>query len=223
MPTTVTSTGSGVRMVVASPTSRSPPSAEALSMTTSPGPSGVWPSAIRQGLISGSAIQFPAWVGGRCPRADRRRIRRSDRSRRSRVRPWRRRRPRRRRRRRRHRADRVRGCRRSRTSVLLRTIASVPALASPNMSPKPVSIVSPSTRVPDRNATPSTTAELVASRRRLWAPMLLIVVLHMTISSRTPSGARARARRWGPASGRRRGRRPGTRRRRRRPPPSDRG
>ena len=40
-------------------------------------------------------------------------------------------------------------------------------------------MVSPSTRVPARKATPSTTAEQVASRRRLWAPMDLRVVRHI--------------------------------------------
>jgi hypothetical protein len=155
-------------------------------MTTSPGASGARPSAICQGLILGSAIQFPAWVGGPLPPngspsdptiwpipeisgaavATPSTVATSSTTEAS---------------------SRPRSLSSSLpTSMLLRTIASVPALASPYMSPKPVSIVSPSTSVPDRNATPSTTAELVASRRRLWAPMLRIVVLHMTISSRTP-------------------------------------
>ena len=57
--------GIEVRIVVASPTSRSPSSADALS--TRPRPATQAPSAICQGLISGSAIQFPAWVGRPLP------------------------------------------------------------------------------------------------------------------------------------------------------------
>src|SRR3546814_16129930 len=59
------------------------------------------------------------------------------------------------------------------------------SLASVNMSPKPLDMVSPSTSVPDRKATPSSTAEQVAIRRRLWALRDLRVVLHIGLSSRT--------------------------------------
>src|SRR5690606_37904389 len=66
------------------------------------------------------------------------------------------------------------------TTVPLRTYASMPSLASPNMSRKPARMVVPSTSVPARKATPSSTAEQVARRRRLWAPSVRRVVRHIT-------------------------------------------
>jgi hypothetical protein len=69
------------------------------------------------------------------------------------------------------------------TWTLERTSASVPALALARMPANPVVSVCTSTRVADRNATPSSTAEQVASRRRLRAAMDLRVIRHM-VSSR---------------------------------------
>ena len=66
-PTMVTSTGSGVRRVVVSPSFRSPRSAVPRLTTTSPDFCGARPSASRYGLSSGSVIQLPARVGGPWP------------------------------------------------------------------------------------------------------------------------------------------------------------
>jgi hypothetical protein len=51
----------------------------------------------------------------------------------------------------------------------LRTMTSVPALASVKAAEKPDRMVSPSTSVAARKATPSTTAVVVPTRRRLRA------------------------------------------------------
>src|ERR671911_278817 len=116
MPTTVTSIGSGTRTVVVSPTARSPLSADDRSMTTSAGASGARPSAIRQGLMVVSVAQLAATLSTPA-RSSTTPASISPRSVSS----------------------------SSPTSVALRTTASVPALASVNMSPKPDRMVSPST------------------------------------------------------------------------------
>src|SRR5690242_3960157 len=61
------------------------------------------------------------------------------------------------------------------------TTTSLPAYASLNARANPARIVSPSTSVPARNATPSSTAEQVRSRRRLWAHMPLRLIFHMVV------------------------------------------
>ena len=71
------------------------------------------------------------------------------------------------------------------TSMVLRTTASVPRFASENRSEKPARIVSPSTSVPARNATPSRTAKTVPNRRRLCAHTPLRLTL--SIGARLPS------------------------------------
>lgn len=53
-------------------------------------------------------------------------------------------------------------------TLSLRTTASVPLVALPNIESKPARRVSPMTSVPTRKATPSSTAEKVPAKRLLW-------------------------------------------------------
>lgn len=170
-PTMVTFTGSGVRSVVVSPTFRSPVFAAPRLMTTSPLLRGVRPSASWYALSSGSSIQFPARVGGPWPpmglpwastswpapwmfgaaAATPGTFARSSASEAATGRrvPW------------------------LSPGVVMtlpeRTTASVPLLAPANIESKLARRVSPMTRVPARNATPSRTALNVPAKRRLWA------------------------------------------------------
>src|SRR5262245_29043137 len=169
MPTISTSMGAGVMTTAASPTPRSPSVAAFRSITTWPGASGAWPSAMRQGLSSESSTQLPARVGGPSPpigspspetiwgmpsmagsgAATPPTARTSST------------------------VEAGRGWRCSKSSspklVSPRTTASVPALDRSNRSSKPASIVSVVVRVAARNVTPSTTAVHMPSSRRLWA------------------------------------------------------
>lgn len=222
-PTIVTSTGSGVRRIVVSPILRSPRSAVPRLTTTSPDLFGARPSASRYGLSSGSSIQLPATVGGpwppmglpsapinwpapwmsgtaaatpgTCSTVLTRSVSTGSRT------PW-----------------------LSPGVVMasaLRTTASVPLVALPNMVSKPARSVSPMTSVPARNATPRNTARKVPAKRRLWArreDMLSRTEAFMR-APRRPSGGPGPGRRWGipygPPGARRRGRRPRRRGRRR--------
>lgn len=225
-PTTVTSTGSGVRRVVVSPIARPPFSAVPRLTTTSPDFCGARPSARRYGLSSGSVIQLPARVGGPWPPIG------SPFAPTSWPAPWmlgaaavtpgtR---------------STVRtrsvptGCRTPWLSPgvvmasALRTTASVPPAALPNRVSKLARSVSPMTRVPVRKATPRTTARNVPAKRRLWD--LSDKTLRRTGTgafttaprrlSSGPGPCRHSARPCGRRGVRRRGRRPRPRGRRRR-------
>src|SRR5262245_55233716 len=67
---------------------------------------------------------------------------------------------------------------------LLRTWASMPRLASEKKSTNDARMVSPSTRVPARKATPSTTATVVDTSRRLRAHTPFRVIWSMSASDR---------------------------------------
>ena len=184
-PTTSTCVGLGVSTVIVSPIAMSWSSATCLSIATSPSDSGARPSATSHGLRPGSGVQLAAIVGGPLPPiglpflptiwpnpltagsatrtpSTSRTVSTSDSSIRPRCVPW--------------------------SSVLtsdaLRTTASVPALTSVNKSSKPARMVSPSTNVPTRKATPSTTANTVPNKRRLCAHS----PLRLTLSMCGPSG-----------------------------------
>src|SRR5262245_3644123 len=166
MPTMVTSTGSGVSTVVRSPMCRSPLSAAPRLITTSSSASGARPSARRYGLSCSSAVQLPASWGGPPPPTA------SPSAPSSWPRPWtcgsaaatpstaatR------------STSERSMSPRGSSASiprsVVFRTTTSVPALTSANRLSKLLRRVSPSTRVPARNATPRNTATAVPTRRR---------------------------------------------------------
>ena len=179
IPTTVTSTGAGVSTTVLLPIPRPPVRAEALSMTISPGAAGNAPSASEYGLSTSSSIQLPARVGGPSPpsrapsapsnwpmpviepaaRATPSTARTRSTSARSRV-------PRA--------AESPEP-----TSAADRATTSVPAFTVLKRRSNPWAMDSPSMRVPARKATPSTTAEQVASRRRRWARRPEMAIFHM--------------------------------------------
>ncbi len=214
-PTIVTLTGSGVRRVVVSPIFRWPLSAAPRLMTTSPVLAGVRPCASRYGLSSGSVIQLPASVGGPLPPMA------SPLAPTSWPAPW------------------MSGAAAAtpgmpstvltravgtgwRTPWLspgvvmasaLRTTASVPLVASPNMVSKLARSVSPMTRVPARKATPRNTARNVPAKRLLWArrdDMLRRTDAFTTSRPRRPSGGPGPSPPWvipsGPPGRRPRGR-----------------
>ena len=222
-PTIVTLTGSGVRRVVVSPIFRSPFSAAPRLTTTSPDLDGARPSASWYELSFGSSIQLPARVGGPWPPMGLPLRRRAGR------------RPGCRARRPRHRVPSrpavtrpvSTGCRTPWLSPgvvivpALRTTASVPLVALPNIVSKLARSVSPMTRVPARKATPRSTARNVPAKRRLWArrdETLMRTEAFMPAAlpcCRRPSYGPGPCRPSGLPSGRRAGRRRGRRPRRR--------
>ena len=221
MPTTVTGTRCGRSTLVRLPTCSPPSSAAARSMTTSPAPAGARPATIRHGLRPAGVTQLDPVVGGplppmRSPSAPRSCAWPSTRGAVARtpstrataptsdsgMLPW---------------AVTPSAVMR----WLLRTTASVSRLASVKSVPKLLRTESPSTSVPARNATPTSTAVNIPARRRLRLHRSLRITWLMSVSEGLHALEHARWSGW--ASGRRRGRRRGTRPRRRSSPRSGRG